>query len=99
MKTDELTRKLNSVGKSAFVQNFDLFESYFKGQLSKAECIEKIVRSGVSNESGAAIRCSNAILIFKNKQEIEALKMVIQSKRLPYEISVKAVELFTERNT
>ena len=35
---------------------------------------------GVSNESGAAIRCSNAILVFRAGREFDALQMVLDSK-------------------
>ncbi len=93
MNNEELKRKLNSVGRAAFVEYFELFESYSNGKIQKDKCIEELVKNGVSNESGAAIRCSNAILIFKAKKEKEALQMVLESKRLPFNVMKKAVEI------
>lgn len=58
--------------------------------------MELLVSDKVSNESGAAIRCSNAILIFKAKMECEALRIVSKSNRLPSNIIVKAKELIKE---
>ena len=80
MNDDELDRKVRSIGKSALVIHFDLFRSYFLGTLSKQQVIKQLVELGVSNESGAAIRCSNAILVFRAGREFDALQMVLDSK-------------------
>jgi len=82
MNKEELTRKLNSVGKTAFTEYYDTFHAYSNGGMSKEDCIELLVSNKVSNDSGAAIRCSNAKLIFKANMQCEALTIIINSKRL-----------------
>lgn len=78
----ELARKLNSVGKQAFVEHFGLFQKYASGSISRDGAINELVKLGVSNESGAGIRVGNAKLIFEAKKEMEALSIVIESRRL-----------------
>ena len=86
MDEQELIRKLNSVGKKIFVEYFLIFQSFAKGMKSKEDCIDLLVANKVSNESGAAIRCGNAKLIFKAKMECRALEIVTESTRLSYDI-------------
>lgn len=83
MNQDELTRKLNSVGKQAFVDNYNLFEGYAQGLLSKDELIDKLVRLGISNKAGATIRIGNAKLIFEAQKEMDALELISNSERIP----------------
>jgi hypothetical protein len=92
MNDDELIRKLNSIGKTAFVLYFDLFKSYSQGMLSKSEIIEQLVNQDVSNESGAAIRCSNAILVFRAGREVDALWLVLDSK-LDVQLKTRAEQI------
>lgn len=97
MNNDELVRKLNSVGKTVFVFNFSLFESYYSGEVSKASAMQTLVEGGVSNEAGAAIRCSNAILIFRAGREIDALNLVVES-RLADDVKSQAEELIAAKS-
>ena len=97
MTHEELIRKLNSVGKAAFVNYFDIFEDYANGHRLKEDCIEVLVRDGVSNESGAAIRISNAKLIFEAGATYEALSMVSKSRRLPAKVAERAKVLMARR--
>lgn len=96
MNEKELVRKLNSVGKAIFIEYFYLFQSYADDQISKEDCINTLVEKKVSNENGAAIRCSNAKPIFNFQKEIDALEIIIQSKRLSPEIIKNARILFDE---
>ncbi len=93
MKEQELIRKLNSVGKAIFVEYFDMFKAYSEGMKSKEDCIERLVANEVSNNNGAAIRCSNAKLIFKANMEYRALEIIVDSKRLSQAIINKASNL------
>lgn len=93
MKNEELIRKLNSVGKTIFVNYFFTFKDYAEGKLSKKDCINLLVLENVSNEAGASIRCGNAILIFRSNKAREALNIISESKLLPSEIVLKAKEL------
>jgi len=93
MQEKELTRKLNSVGKAAFVENYETFQSYAKNLTSREECINILVTKNVSNYSGAGIRTGNAKLIFQARMEREALKIIIESNRLPFNIIDKARKL------
>ena len=94
MNDDELDRKLRSIGKAVFVTHFDLFRSYFLGNLSKSQIIERLVELDVSNESGAAIRCSNAILIFRASRELDALQIALDS-RIDGELKKMAIQIIT----
>lgn len=93
---NELIRKLNSVGKTIFVEYFSFFKAYSSGKLSKEECIELLVSNKVSNDAGAAIRCGNAKLIFNSKNECIALNIIMESSRLPLIIVNKAKQLIHE---
>ena len=70
MNGEELIRKLNSVGKRAFVENYEIFENFASGNLSRESAIELLVSSGVSNEAGAAIRLGNVKQIFLVKRKL-----------------------------
>lgn len=96
MNDNDLIRKLNSVGKQAFVENFLLFQKYAKGLLSRDVAINELVNLGVSNVSGAAIRVGNAKLIFDNSRVSDALELIINSNRLPSDVVQKARILINE---
>ena len=97
MGHQELVRKLNSVGKAAFVEYVDLFEDYANGRRRKEDCIEILVRDGVSNEAGAAIRVSNAKRIVEEGATYEALRIISESTRLPTMVAAKARVLMARR--
>jgi hypothetical protein len=83
MRNEDLIRKLNSVGKAAFVENFALLKSHADGHISRQRCIDSLVAKGVSNTEGASIRAGNAATIFRAAMEYEALNLVLDSTRLP----------------
>ncbi|MDA7859223.1 hypothetical protein N9B05_05310 [Mariniblastus sp.] len=68
-----------------FVQQFDLFRDYADGKVTKTDVIEKLVQENISNDAGAAIRCSNAILVFRAAREFDALELTIESKSREYQ--------------
>ena len=82
MKKEELVRRLNSVGKQAFVEHFELFRKYALGVTSREHAVNELVELGVSNDSGAGIRVGNAKRIFESLKEKEALDLIIESNRL-----------------
>ena len=86
----EIIRKLNSIGKKIFIEYFNLFQSSFLDNLSKEQVMNTLISKNVSNYNGAGIRYSNALWLFKYKKEKEALKVVINSKRVPQNIKDKA---------
>lgn len=96
MNEPELIRKLNSVGKTIFIEYFSTFKAYADGQLSKAQCIELLVSNGVSNESGSSIRLGNSKLLFEYNKVCGALNIVSKSKRLPPGVVRMAVQLINE---
>ena len=98
MDRSELVRKLNSVGKKAFVEHYELFEDYAHGSESRDHVIEELVRLGKSNDAGAAIRTGNAKLIFEAQQELAALGLIVESKRLPQATKDAAARLLRERS-
>ena len=93
MNQNELIRKLNSVGKQAFVENYDLFQRFSCGQISRENAIEELVRNGVSNQAGAAIRVGNACQIFIAQKQFEALRIIGRSSRMPYSVSALVKDL------
>lgn len=82
MDKERLIRKLNSVGKEAFVSHYFLFKDYASHRIHKDEAINKLVDVGRSNKAGAAMRLGNAMAIFHEQENGEALIIVQQSKRV-----------------
>jgi len=93
MNSDDLIRKLNSVGKQAFVEHFDIFRKYASGQINRNRAVDELVRLEVSNDSGASIRVGNAKLIFEAHRESDALDIILESKRLPTSVMGEAKRL------
>ncbi len=94
MTEQELVRKLNSVGKAAFVVYFQLFKEMSAERISRAACIDYLVNKKVSNLAGAAIRTGNARQIFQAGMEREALEIVAKSSRVDVAITSAAHNLF-----
>ena len=92
----DLVRKLNSVGKQAFVENFEIFRKYASGLISKEDAIETLFNLGVSNEAGASIRVGNAKIIFDAGLVLEALNLVLQAKKTPLSVSAAAKRIIGE---
>jgi len=80
MVRERLTRKLNSVGKEAFVIHYYLFKEYANNRITQEMAIQRLVGKGRSNQAGASIRLGNAKSIFGEKGNGEALIMVQESK-------------------
>lgn len=97
MNNEKLVRKLNSVGKAAFVEHYSLFKSYAEGAISRQRCVDLLVASGASNPEGAAIRVSNAVLIFRAAMDQKALTLISSSSRLPSSVVRAARELAVAR--
>ena len=93
MNREDLVRKLNSVGKQAFVEHFNIFKKYASGQINRNKAIDELVRLGVSNDSGAGIRVGNAKLIFDAEREGEALDIILESRRMPTSVLSEASRL------
>ncbi|MED4455926.1 hypothetical protein [Metabacillus fastidiosus] len=87
MKNIDLNSTLNSIGKTSFVENFDI---YSDKTLNKNEKVQKLISKYSSN--GATIRVSFAEKIFENDLQIEALKNIINS-RVSKDIKDKAQSL------
>ena len=86
----EVARKLNSIGKQIFIEYFNIFKSSSLNNITKEQVIDILISKNVSNYNGASIRYSNALWLFKHKKEQEALKIVINSKKVPQNIKTKA---------
>ena len=87
----DIERKLNSVGKEAFV----IYYFDFKTK-SREAVINKLVEDKVSNYDGASIRVGNAKQIFANNKQCEALSIIVKSKRLPSEVIHLAKKILLE---
>ena len=88
-----MVRKLNSVGKSAFIMYFQLFKKYSEEQISRDACIDCLVKNKVSNSAGAAIRAGNARQIFQAGMERQALEIVANATRVDAAITSAARNL------
>jgi hypothetical protein len=93
MKNEDLVRRLNSVGKAAFVEHYSLFKSFADGEISRQRCIDTLVAKGTSNPEGAAIRVGNAALIFRASKEQEALSLIAASNKVPSHVVRAARDL------
>lgn len=93
MNEKELVRRLQSVGKQAFVEHFYLFQNCALGRLSRVKVVDELVRLGVSNSAGAGMRAGNAKLIFDARKEMDALSIVLESRRLPSSVLAEARKL------
>lgn len=93
MNFEDLNRKLNSVGKTVFVNHFNLFESFAHGRLSREQAMYELVRLGISNQAGAARRIGNAKLIFDAQQEMNAIEIILDAKRISVATREAAVKL------
>ena len=62
MNNAELIRRLSSIGKTIFVNEFDLLRNYSRGKVTNANAIQQLVSNDISIEAGPAIRCSKVIL-------------------------------------
>ena len=96
MEKEKLIRKLNSVGKEAFVSHYYLFKDYANNKITKAVAIQKLINEGRSNEEGASIRLGNAKIIFSERSNCEALKMIQKSRKLSEEIVELAKLIYEE---
>ena len=93
MNNSDLERKLNSVGKKAFVSYFDIFKQYASDKITREESISILFDKRSGNYAGSAIRVGNAKIIFDNHRELDALKIIIQSNRLSFTIKQEAKRL------
>lgn len=98
MNEQELERKLNSVGKAAFVKYFSAFKQYANEHISREDCIKFLVGHNVSNSAGAAIRVGNAQQIFRAGMEQQAIKIISNSRRLDPSIVVLAQNIYSQCN-
>lgn len=94
----DLIRKINSVGKASFVENFELFKRFVSGKIDRETIIEQLIQLGVSNRAGASIRVGNAKLIFEAGKQNEALEIIANSEKVPQSITTKARVLLKKVN-
>jgi len=96
MNEQEIVRKLNSIGKAFFVNNFSTLKQYSRGSLSKEKCIDSFVLTGACNAAGGAIRCGNAKALFLAKRERDALMCISNSMRLASDLRIEAARLIAD---
>lgn len=96
MNDDELMRKLNSVGKRVFIEQFQLFERLAGGKINRSKATDELVQLGISNDAGAKIRVGNAKLIFDAHRQVDAIDIVIGSTRMDASVMAQAIRLKKE---
>lgn len=93
MNEEQLVESLNSIGKKSFVEDYDI---YGNKELTVQKKIQVLTNRYSSN--GAAIRVSFADKVFKNNKQLDALKLIINSPRMPQSLKAKAKELLLKNN-
>jgi len=88
----DLAKKLNRIGKSSFVENYDIYRDFAANKMSKVDAICALLNQLGDTVSSAVIRISYAKKIFNEGKNIEALRIIAGSKRLPL-IAKRAAEL------
>ena len=85
-------RALNSIGKKCFVDYY----YQFKECVNKHDLAQKLLKdnSSASSFSAQLTRINYAQWIFDNSQENEALKIIIESKRLGHETILQAQRIY-----
>lgn len=99
----KLDRLLASIGKASFVENYYEFKKiYTKGMHlldDKKKLAEKLLQNNPEAESlnGQVTRINCAIRIFNEKQHINALENIVES-RVSQSTKRKAIELILKEN-
>ena len=85
----DLIRILNSVGKSTFIKYYYNFKN-----LSRDECIARFDENYTEKAKGT--RCGHAQRIFRENENIEALKIIINSDRVDEKTRSAAKEILAK---
>ena len=85
----DLTRVLNSVGKSAFVKYYYNFKN-----LNRDECVSRFEEDYTDKAKNT--RTGHAQRIFKENQHIAALEAIIKSDRVDFITRSKAKEILAK---
>ena len=100
MNDEVLQGKLNSIGTTVFVEYFSIFESYANSQISKEDCIEKLMQKRPGKqESGCKVCCSRAKLIFEADMQCRAIGIICDNwgqTKLPDETIEEAMSLLQD---
>jgi hypothetical protein len=100
MNEETLKHRLNSIGRTVFVECFAIFESYEKNQISREQCIDELMQKYPDKkESGCKVCCSQAKLIFKLNMQCNAIGLICDNwgtTRLSKETIDKAMELLQD---
>ena len=82
----DLKRALNSIGKSAFIKYYYNFKN-----MSREYCISNFEEN--YTHTAKVTRTNYAKRIFSEGKQLEALKIIIQSKRVDELTHTKAIEI------
>jgi len=88
MDSKTLKRVLNSIGKGCFIKYFEEFKDPSN---SKEKLIEQISSTEKYDEGATLTRVNSARRIFKYGMENEALDLIINSKRIEFDVKQKAI--------
>ncbi len=86
----DLTRCINSIGKSCFIKHFDLFADR---KLRVVDKVDRLMQLENYTESGCHIRVTFADQIFENGFEKEALRVIIDSPKIAWTDKQRAKEI------
>jgi hypothetical protein len=89
-KNIDINRCINSIGKSCFINHYDLFADRNLRVLDK---VDKLMKLEDYTESGCHIRVTFADQIFNNGMEKEALRIIIDSPKVSWADKQKAKTL------
>jgi len=92
----DLTRTLNSIGKEIFARYYYDFKSI----KDKNKLAEKLLNENEKAKSigGQLTRINCAIKIFRNKKELEALKIIVNSNRMAEDVKEIAKKIIKQES-
>lgn len=95
-KYEDLNKTLAAVGKTVFVNFYYDFKDF---SISKDELAQKILTLNPGSKSdNQNFRIPRARHIFEAGQEQDALRMIVESKRVPSEVIEKAKSILAKEN-
>lgn len=90
MTDKQLLRCLQSIGKGCFIKYFASFANF---NLPVEDIVEELKSNEGYEEKASKTRINSARRIFKEQRSLDALTLIVQSKRLNQELVLAAYKL------
>lgn len=90
MNDTQLDRSISSIGKSCFVEYFEMFSNK---AISNEDAVDMVMKNENYEESGAKTRVSQSRHTISSGRAKDALIIIATSQRVPKTVSDKAADL------